>query len=84
MTEEAISSDLQTVWKKSSRNADVCDSVNTCCTRLKHFALSATKRIGRCVPNLLLPSCWSYKLSRRVTHNKSNSEKKELIKNAFT
>jgi len=26
MTEEAISSDLQTAWKKSSRKADVCNS----------------------------------------------------------
>jgi hypothetical protein len=54
MTEEAISSDLQTVWKKSSREADVCNSEDTCCTRLKHFASSATKTIARSVPNLLL------------------------------
>jgi hypothetical protein len=26
MTEEAVSSDLQTVWNKSSRKADVCNS----------------------------------------------------------
>jgi len=45
MTEEAISFDLQTVWKKCSRKADVCSSVNTCCTRLKYFASSATKGI---------------------------------------
>jgi hypothetical protein len=56
MTEEAISSDLQTIWKKSSRKADVCNSENTCCTRHKHLASSATKKITRSVPNLLLPS----------------------------
>jgi len=38
VTEEAISFDVQAVWKKSSRKADVCNSEYTWCTRLRHFA----------------------------------------------